>query len=241
MTVRAVTTGWVSFVLPLGYAPGPGRRTRCPTVEVMWRREPVTCSFALQGANGTLDLMMTLQYRGRATAVPIMAYRARDRDGRELDGVTVHSCYGSTEGHLALTPGENTDLLYLRGTDARLTADVVGEVVELREQPRPENPVTRAVGVDDAGNELPSGGGFTHVAVGNPGSVEAFSRVVAVALDSPADGPQGALEVVVLTPQPIAIPARTQVVVTPPPDAYAAIASYFGSSFVTVKAFPAAD
>ena len=98
-----------------------------------------------------------------------------------------------------------------------------------------------SVGVDDAGNELPSGGCFTHVAVGNPGSVEAFSRVVAVALDSPADGPQGALEVVVLTPQPIAIPARTQVVVTPPPDAYAAIANYFGSSFVTVKAFPAAD
>jgi hypothetical protein len=48
----------------------------------MWRREPVTCSFALQGANGMLDLMMTLQYRGTSTAVPVMAYSARDRNGR---------------------------------------------------------------------------------------------------------------------------------------------------------------
>lgn len=188
-----------------------------------------------------LDLMMTLHLRGRTTAVPLMAYTAVDDQGRELPDVTVHSCYGSTQGYLALTPGENTDLLYLRGVEVHRTADVVAEVVQLRDQARPANPVTQAIGIDDAGHELPSGGGFGGVVVRNPDAAEAFCRVVAVALDSPADGPQGALEVVPLTPQPIVVPAGAQIVVTPHPDAYAAIAGYFGASFVTVKSFPAAD
>lgn len=240
MTIRPGIIPWVSAVLPRGYARDVGSE---PVAygRAMWRREPVTCSFALQGANGMLDLMMTLHLRGRTTAVPIMAYTALDAQGRELPDVTVHSCYGSTEGYLALTPGENTDLLYLRGAEVHRTADVQGRVVELREQARPENPVTQAIGVDDAGNELPSGGGFARVVVRNPEPAEAFCRVVAVALDSPAEGPQGALEVVPLTPQPIAVPAGSQIVVTPQPEAYAAIARSFGSSFVTVKSFPAAD
>lgn len=207
----------------------------------MWRRAPVTLDFSLLGGNGLLDQMMTLQYRGTSTAVPVMAYSARDRNGRDLGRVSVHSCYGTTEGRLALTPGENTDLLYLRGADAHLVADVVGEVVELRPQSRPENPVTQVVQTDDAGRELPSGGGFHHVVVHNPGPAEAFCRVVAIALDAPATGPQGAVEIVPLTPQPIVVAAGTPAVVTPPADAYAAISRYFGSAFVTVKSYPAAD
>ncbi|HEU4545996.1 MAG TPA: hypothetical protein VFR88_06865, partial [Microlunatus sp.] len=63
----------------------------------------------------------------------------------------------------------------------------------------------------------------------------------AVALDSPQAGPQGALEVVAMTSEPIVVAARSQVPLLPPADAYAAISRYFGSSFVTVKAYPAAD
>ncbi len=207
----------------------------------MGRRGPVSSSFALQGANGLLDLMMTLDLAGRSTAVPVMTYTAVDDGGTELNGVTVHSCYGSTEGRLALTPGENTDLLYLRGDGVGRTADVVAEVVELRPQARPENPITQTVPVDDAGQELPSGGGFAHVVVRNPSPTEAFCRVVAVALDSPAQGPQGALEVVDLTPQPIVVPGGGHVVVTPPPEAHARLQRHLGVSFVTVKSYPAAD
>ena len=48
-------------------------------------------------------------------------------------------------------------------------------------------------------------------------------------------------EVVAMTSEPIVVAARSQVPLLPPPDAYAAISRYFGSSFVTVKAYPAAD
>ena len=206
----------------------------------MRHRVPVQFEFALLGPQGVLDLMMTLRYRGRTTAAPIIRYQALDERGHPLTGVSVHSCYGTDRGELALTPGENTDLLYLRGPDSRRTADVHGEVVELRPLDRRENPVTQVVQQDAAGRELPSGGGFDYVTVLNPWPAEALCRVVAVALDAPASGPQGAVEVVSLTPQPLVVPASSQVPLAPPPDAYAAISRYFGSAFVTVKAYPAA-
>ena len=207
----------------------------------MWQRQPIGFDFSLLGSDGVLDLMMTLQYRGKTTAVPTIRYEALDRSGRPLVGVSVHSCYGTDRGELALTPGENTDLLYLRGGSAQLTADVAAEVVDLRPQERRENPVAQVAQLDDQGGELPSGGGFHHLAVLNPWSADAWCRVVAVALDSPQDGPQGALEVVAMTSAPIVVAARSQVPLLPEPDAYAAISRHFGTSFVTVKAYPAAD
>jgi hypothetical protein len=206
----------------------------------MARRDPVRFEFALMGAQGILDQMMTLQYRGRTTAAPVIHYQALDDRGQPLTGVSVHSCYGTDRGEMALTPGENTDLLYLRGPDARLTADVQGEVLELHPLDRRENPVTQVVQQDAAGHELPSGGGFDYVTVLNPWPAEALCRVVAVALDAPESGPQGAVEVVSLTRQPVVVPSSGQVALTPPPEAYAAISRYFGSAFVTVKAYPAA-
>ena len=203
-------------------------------------RPELSFSFALVGVHGLLDLMMTWEYRGRTTAAPILAYQALDRHGRPLSGVTVHSCYGTDRGALALTPGENTDLLYLRGVDAPLTADVVGQVVELRPLNRRENPVTQVLQQDDRGTELPSGGGFHHLTVVNPWRPEALCHVVAVALDAPESGPQGAIEVVPLTPEPVVVPGNSQITLAPSAEAYAAISRYFGSSFVTVKAYPAA-
>ena len=127
----------------------------------MWQRQPISFDFSLVGSDGVLDQMMTLQYRGRTTAVPTIRYEALDERGQRLKDVSVRSCYGTDRGELALTPGENTDLLYLRGEGAQLTADVTAEVVDLRPQPRRENPVTQVVQLDDLGRELPSGGGFT--------------------------------------------------------------------------------
>jgi hypothetical protein len=75
----------------------------------------------------------------------------------------------------------------------------------------------------------------------NPWSAEAWCRVVAVALDNPRAGPQGALEVVPMTSEPIVVAAGSQIPMLPPSDAYAAISRYFGTAFVTVKAYPAAD
>lgn len=124
----------------------------------------------------------------------------------------VHSCYGTDRGEMALTPGENTDLLYLRGSDARLTVDVSGTIVELRPLDRKENPVTQVVQNDAQGRELPSGGGFDYLTVVNPWPAEALSRVVAVALDAPGSGPQGAIEVVSLTPHPVVVPANSMVI-----------------------------
>lgn len=207
----------------------------------MRRREPVSFEFALIGSDGLLDQMMTLQYRGKTTAAPLFRYQALGRDGQPLTEVVVHSCYGTDRGEMALTPGENTDLLYLRGSDARLTADVTGAIVELRDLDRRENPITQVIQNDAQGRELPSGGGFDHLTVVNPWPVEALSRVVAVALDAPESGPQGAIEVVSLTPHPVVIPANSAVQLLPPPDAHAAIGRYFGSAFVTVKAYPAVD
>jgi hypothetical protein len=207
----------------------------------MWQRQPISFDFSLIGSDGVLDQMMTLQYRGRTTAVPTISYEALDRRGERLADVSVHSCYGTDRGELALTPGENTDLLYLRGDSAHLTADVVAEVVDLRTQERRENPVAQVAQLDDQGGELPSGGGFHHLAVLNPWSAEARCRVVAVALDSPQSGPQGALEVVAMTSEPLVVAARSQVPLLPPSEAYAVISRHFGTSFVTVKAHPAAD
>ena len=207
----------------------------------MWQRQPISFDFSLLGSDGVLDQMMTLKYRGKTTAVPTIRYDALDQRGERLAGVSVRSCYGTDRGEMALTPGENTDLLYLRGDSAHLTADVAAEVVDLRPQARRENPVAQVVQLDDQGGELPSGGGFHHLAVLNPWSADAWCRVVAVALDSPQAGPQGALEVVAMTSEPIVVAARSQVPLLPPPDAYAVISRYFGSSFVTVKAYPAAD
>ena len=207
----------------------------------MWQRQPIGFDFSLIGSDGVLDQMMTLQYRGKTTAVPTIRYEALDQRGDRLADVSVRSCYGTDRGELALTPGENTDLLYLRGDSAHLTADVAAAVVDLRPQARRENPVAQVAQLDDQGGELPSGGGFHHLAVLNPWSAEAWCRVVAVALDSPQSGPQGALDVVAMTSEPIVVAARSQVPLLPPPDAYAAISRYFGSSFVTVKAYPAAD
>ncbi len=185
--------------------------------------------------------MMTLPYRGKTCAAPVIRYQALDRDGRPLPDVSVHSCYGTAHGAMALTPGENTDLLYLRGASAHETADVTGEIVELRTLDRKENPVTQVIQNDEHGSELPSGQGFHHVTVVNPWPAEASCRVVAVALDAPESGPQGAIEVVTLTPDPVVVARSSQVAVVPPAEAYAAISRYFGSSFVTVKAYPAAD
>jgi hypothetical protein len=207
----------------------------------MSRRDPVSFEFALLGPSGVLDLMMTLQYRGKTTAAPVIRYRALDRDGRPLPDVSVHSCYGTGHGEMALTQGENTDLLYLRGPSAHLTADVTGEIVELRPLDRKQNPVTQVIQNDEQGFELPSGQGFHHVTVVNPWSAEASCRVVAVALDAPESGPQGAVEVVSLTPDPVLVAGSSQVAVVPPAEAYAAISRYFGSSFVTVKTYPAGD
>jgi hypothetical protein len=203
-------------------------------------RPKLSFSFALVGEDGVLDQMMTLQYRGRTTAAPILSYQALDRQGHPLSEVTVHSCYGTDRGVLALTPGENTDLLVLRGGDAHLTADVAGQVVELRPLDRRENPVTQVIQQDELGNELPSGGGFHHLTVVNPWRPDALCHVVAVALDAPESGPQGAIEVVPLTPEPVVVTGNSGLSLTPPAEAYAAISRYFGSSFVTVKAFPAA-
>ena len=205
----------------------------------MRHHDPVRFAFALMGPPGMLDQMMTLEYRGRTTAAPVIRYQALDRQGRPLPEVSVHSCYSSDRGELALTPGENTDLLYLRGPDAGLTADVQGEVVDLRPLDRRENPITQAVQQDAQGRELPSGGGFDHVTVVNPWPTEALSRVVAVALDAPEAGPQGAVDVVALTPTAVVVPPSSQVPIAMPADAYAAISRYFGSAFVTVKAYPA--
>ena len=207
----------------------------------MWQRQPIGFDFSLIGSDGVLDQMMTLQYRGKTTAVPTIRYEALDQRGDRLADVSVRSCYGTDRGELALTPGENTDLLYLRGDSAHLTADVAAEVVDLRPQARRENPVAQVAQLDDQGGELPSGGGFHHLAVLNPWSAEAWCRVVAVALDSPQSGPQGALDVVAMTSEPIVVAARSQVPLLPEPDAYAAISRHFGTSFVTVKAYPAAD
>lgn len=207
----------------------------------MWQRQPIKFDFSLVGSKGVLDQMMTLQYRGKTTVVPTIRYEALDDRGQSLADVSVRSCYGTDRGEMALTPGENTDLLCLRGDSAHLTADVAAEVVDLRPQQRRENPVTQVFQLDDQGNELPSGGGFHHLAVSNPWSAEAWCRVVAVALDSPQAGPQGALEVVPMSSGPIVVAPRSQIPVLPPPDAYAAISRYFGTSFVTVKAYPAAD
>lgn len=203
-------------------------------------RPKLSFSFALVGEDGVLDQMMTLQYRGRTTTAPILSYQALDRQGHPLSEVTVHSCYGTDRGVLALTPGENTDLLVLRGGDAHLTADVAGQVVELRPLDRRENPVTQVIQQDEHGNELPSGGGFHHLTVVNPWRPDALCHVVAVALDAPESGPQGAIEVVPLTPEPVVVAGNSGLTLTPPAEAYAAISRYFGSSFVTVKAFPAA-
>jgi hypothetical protein len=207
----------------------------------MRQRQPIRFDFSLVGSNGVLDQMMTLHYRGKTTAVPTIRYEALNGRGQRLADVSVRSCYGTDRGEMALTPGENTDLLYLRGDGAHLTADVAAEVVDLRPQQRRENPVTQVVQLDDQGSELPSGGGFHHLAVLNPWSAEAWCRVVAIALDSPQAGPQGALEVVAMTSEPIVVAARSQVPLLPQPDAYVAISRYFGTSFVTVKAYPAAD
>jgi hypothetical protein len=207
----------------------------------MWQRQPISFSFSLIGSDGMLDQMMTVQYRAKTTAVPTIRYQALDERGHPLTDLSVRSCYGTDRGELALTPGENTDLLYLRGDSAHLAADVTAEVVDLRPQARRENPVTQVAQLDDQGNELPSGGGFHHLAVLNPWPAEAWCRVVAVALDSPQTGPQGALEVVPMTREPILVAGRSQIPLVPPPDAYAAISRHFGTSFVTVKAYPAAD
>jgi hypothetical protein len=207
----------------------------------MWQRQPISFSFSLIGSDGMLDQMMTVQHRAKTTAVPTIRYQALDERGQPLTDLSVRSCYGTDRGELALTPGENTDLLYLRGDSAHLAADVTAEVVDLRPQARRENPVTQVAQLDDQGNELPSGGGFHHLAVLNPWPAEAWCRVVAVALDSPQTGPQGALEVVPMTREPILVAGRSQIPLVPPPDAYAAISRHFGTSFVTVKAYPAAD
>ncbi len=207
----------------------------------MSRRDPVRFEFALLGPSGVLDLMMTLQYRGKTCAAPVIRYQALDGYGRPLPEVSVHSCYGTGHGEMALTPGENTDLLYLRGANAQETADVTGEIVELRPLDRKANPVTQVIQNDEHGSELPSGQGFHHVTVVNPGASEASCRVVAVALEAPDTGPQGAVEVVRLTADPVMVARGSQVAVVPPAEAYAAISRYFGSSFVTVKAYPAAE
>ena len=206
----------------------------------MFRREQVTFDFSLVGASGVLDLMMTLHYRGKTTAAPIVRYTALDQSGQQLPDVEVHSCYGSGFGQMALTPGENTDLLYLRGVDVQLTADVAGEVVDLRPQRQRENPVVEVIQLDDLGRELPSGGGFHQLALINPWPAEALCRVVGVALDAPSSGPQGAIDVVQLTTDPVVVPPRSHVAVPLAADAYSTISRYFGASFVTVKAFPAA-
>ena len=205
----------------------------------MRHRDPVGFEFALRGAPGILDQMMTLQYRGRTTAAPVIRYQALDQQGEPLPEVSVHSCFGTDRGEMALTPGENTDLLYWRGPDAQRTSDIRGEIVELRPLDRKENPVTQVVQHDARGIELPSGGGFDHLSVVNPWPAEALCRVVAVALDAPASGPQGAIDVVLLTPTSVVVPPSRQVAVAVPADAYAAISRYFGSAFVTVKAYPA--
>ena len=94
---------------------------------------------------------------------------------------------------------------------------------------------------DADGNELPSGGGFDHLTVVNPSLTEALCRVVAIALDEPGSGPQGAAAVVPMTQQPLLVPPRSQVRLDPPSAADAAIRPYFGSSWVTVKSYPAAS
>lgn len=182
---------------------------------------------------------MTIEYQGRTTAAPVIRYRALDEQGRPLV-VDVHSCYGSDRGEMALTHGENTDVLYFRGPDAHLAVDVAAEIVELRPLERPQNPITLVVQNDAGGNELPSGGGFDHLTVVNPSPMEALCRVVAIALDEPGSGPQGALAVVQMTHEPLAVPPGSQVRLDPPPAAYAAISPSFGSSWVTVKSYPAA-
>ncbi len=184
--------------------------------------------------------MMTIHYQGQTTAAPVIRYRALDEHGRSLD-VEVHSCYGSDRGEMALTDGENTDLLYFRGPDTHLTVDVAAEIVELRTLERPQNPTTLVVQNDADGNELPSGGGFDHLTVVNPSPMEALCRVVAIALDEPGSGPQGAVAVVPMTQQPLLVPPRSQVRLDPPSAADAAIRPYFGSSWVTVKSYPAAS
>ena len=207
----------------------------------MWgRRDPVSFDFALRGPDGVLDQMMTIQYQGQTTAAPVIRYRALDEQGRPLD-VEVHSCYGSDRGEMALTDGENTDLLYFRGADAHLTVDVAAEIVELRTLERPQNPITLVVQNDVDGNELPSGGGFDHLTVVNPSPMEALCRVVAIALDEPGSGPQGAIAVAPMTQEPLLVPPRGQVRLNPPSAAYAAISPYFGSSWVTAKSYPAAS
>ena len=207
----------------------------------MWRprRDLVSFQFVLQGREGFLDQMMTIHFRGKTTAAPVFRYRALDTEGRPLPEVMVHSCYGSDRAAMALTYGENVDLLCLRGPGAHLAADVAAEVVELRPLNRAQNPIALVVQHSADGTELPSGGGFHHVTVVNQAPVEALCRVVAIALDAPVSGPQGAVEVVHLTPNPVLVPPSTQVRVDPPADAYATIREYFGSAFVTVKTYPA--
>jgi hypothetical protein len=206
----------------------------------MWgRRDPVIFDFALCGPPGVLDQMMTLRYQGQTTAAPVIRYRALDEQGRTID-VEVHSCYGSDRGEMALTDGENTDLLYFRGPDAHLAVDVAAEIVELRPLERPENPITLVVQNDADDNELPSGRGFDHLTVVNQSPTEALCRVVAIALDEPGRGSQGAIAVVPMTQEPLLVPPRGQVRLDPPPAAYAEISRYFGSSWVTVKSYPAA-
>ena len=206
----------------------------------MWgRRDPVTFDFALRGPPGVLDQMMTIQYQGQTTAAPVIRYRALDQQGRTL-GVEVYSCYGSDRGEMALTDGENTDLLYFRGPDTQLTVDVAAEIVELRPLRRSQNPITLVVQNDADDNELPSGDGFDHLTVVNPSPMEALCRVVAIALDEPGLDPQGALAVVQMPQEPLLVPPQSQVRLNPPSDAYAAISPYFGSSWVTVKSYPAA-
>ena len=183
--------------------------------------------------------MMTIRYQGRTMAAPVIRYRALDEQGRPL-GVEVHSCYGSDRGEMALTDGENTDLLYFRGPDAQLAVDVAAEIIELQTLERPQNPITLVVQNDADGHELPSGGGFVHLTVVNPSPMEALCRVVAVALDEPGPRPQGAVAVVPMTHDPLLVPPNSQIRLDPPSGSHAAISPYFGSSWVTVKSYPAA-
>lgn len=195
----------------------------------------------ISGQQGFMDQVLIIKASGRVALAPTLRLAPIDAFGRVIEGVTVHTAYGSDQGRLAVQPRvDNVDVLYFRGTFASQTADVAVEVLAAEEVTGPITGQPGVIQFDGHGRQLGTGGGFACIHLVNPDPQPMLLRVAVIVMQNVARPPQGAIEVLPLTPEPILVPPRSRVQVNPLDDVRRLVSQYAGLNFIGVKAYPAA-
>ncbi len=128
--------------------------------------------------------MVEFSNRTKQALVPVVSYRALDKNGRALD-VRVRTAYGSDAGRLVVPSGNAYDILIFEGAGADQVRDVQVEI-ELSHSPAMAS-ARRDVTLTllYRGQPADKFAGFDGIALANPNQEPVTARVVGLIYDHP--------------------------------------------------------